>query len=147
MKSPLCKVLYNRKYDILETILKTILKTTTPSEVRFPRAKPAPFWRTVLYFDAAKTNPWPALRNSIEYEQALYQANAGVQHVLSQLETDVTWRGTATGGSYPASGSYSATAANGAISGTVDVTSAGVAGSIWGWWAMSPPPSRPCCRD
>ncbi len=37
-----------------------------------------------------------ALRNSIEYEQALYQANAGVQHVLSQLEADVTWRGTAT---------------------------------------------------
>src|SRR5882762_9113393 len=33
-----------------------------------------------------------ALRNTIEYEQALYQANAGVQHVLSQLETDLTWR-------------------------------------------------------
>ena len=70
-----------------------------------------------------------ALRNSIEYEQALYQANAGVQHVLSQLETDVAWRGTATAGSYPASGSYSATAVNGAISGTVDVTSTGVAGA------------------
>jgi hypothetical protein len=70
-----------------------------------------------------------ALRNTIEYEQALYQANAGVQHVLSQLEADITWRGTATAGSYPASGSYSATAANGAIVGTVDVTSAGVAGA------------------
>jgi type II secretory pathway component PulK len=70
-----------------------------------------------------------ALRNTIEYEQALYQANAGVQHVLSQLETDLTWRGTATAGSYPASGSYSATVANGAISGTVDVTSTGVAGA------------------
>lgn len=69
-----------------------------------------------------------ALRNSIEYEQALYQANSGVQHVLSQLETDVGWRGTATAGSYPASGSYSATAVNGATSGTVDVTSNGVAG-------------------
>src|SRR4029078_9000528 len=70
-----------------------------------------------------------ALRNSIEYEQALYQANAGVQHVLSQLEADVSWRGTATGGSYPASGSYSASAVNGAISGTVDVTATGVAGA------------------
>jgi hypothetical protein len=70
-----------------------------------------------------------ALRNSIEYEQALYQANAGVQHVLSQLEADLAWRGTATGGSYPASGSYSATAVNGAASGTVDVTSTGVAGA------------------
>ena len=74
-------------------------------------------------------NATAALRNSIEYEQALYQANAGVQHVLSQLETDVNWRGTATAGSYPASGSYSATAVNGAISGTVDVTATGVAGA------------------
>jgi Tfp pilus assembly protein PilX len=70
-----------------------------------------------------------ALRNSIEYEQALYQANAGVQHVLSQLEIDVNWRGTVTAGSYPASGSYSATAVNGALAGTADVTSNGVAGA------------------
>jgi type II secretory pathway component PulK len=70
-----------------------------------------------------------ALRNSIEYEQALYQANAGVQHVLSQLETDVAWRGTVTAGSYPASGSYSATAANGAVAGTADITSTGVVGA------------------
>ena len=70
-----------------------------------------------------------ALRNTIEYEQALYQANAGVQHVLSQLEADVAWRGTATAGSYPASGSYSAMAVNGALVGTVDVTSTGVAGA------------------
>jgi Tfp pilus assembly protein PilX len=70
-----------------------------------------------------------AQRNAIEYEQALYQASAGVQHALSQLETDVAWRGTVTAGSYPASGSYSATAVNGAVSGTVDVTSTGVAGA------------------
>jgi hypothetical protein len=70
-----------------------------------------------------------ALRNAIEYEQALYQANAGAQHVLCQLETDILWRGTATAGGYPASGSYSATAVNGAVAGTVDVTSTGVAGA------------------
>jgi Tfp pilus assembly protein PilX len=69
-----------------------------------------------------------ALRNTIEYEQALYQANAGVHHVLAQLEANVAWRGTVTGGSYPASGSYSTTAANGVVAGTVDVTSTGVAG-------------------
>jgi Tfp pilus assembly protein PilX len=69
-----------------------------------------------------------ALRNTIEYEQALYQANAGVHHVLAQLEANVNWRGTVTGGSYPASGSYSTTAANGVAIGTVDVTSTGVAG-------------------
>jgi Tfp pilus assembly protein PilX len=69
-----------------------------------------------------------ALRNSIEYEQALYQANAGVHHALAQLETDLNWRGTVTAGSYPASGSYSATAVTGATAGTVDITSTGVAG-------------------
>jgi Tfp pilus assembly protein PilX len=70
-----------------------------------------------------------ALRNTIEYEQALYQANAGVQHVLYQLETDANWRGAVSAGSYPASGSYSATAVNGSVSGTADVTSTGVAGA------------------
>ncbi len=70
-----------------------------------------------------------ALRNSIEYEQALYQANAGVQHALYQLEQDVNWRGTVTAGSYPASNSYSATAVNGSVAGTADVTSTGVAGA------------------
>ena len=69
-----------------------------------------------------------ALRNSIEYEQALYQANAGVHHALAQLESDVAWRGTVSAGGYPASNSYSATAVNGAAAGTVDITSTGVAG-------------------
>lgn len=69
-----------------------------------------------------------ALRNSIEYEQSLYLANAGVHHALAQLESDVSWRGTVGAGSYPASGSYSATAVNGASAGTVDITSTGVAG-------------------
>jgi Tfp pilus assembly protein PilX len=69
-----------------------------------------------------------ALRNTIEYEQALYQANAGVHHALAQLETDLNWRGTVTAGSYPASGSYAATAVTGATAGTVDITSTGVAG-------------------
>jgi Tfp pilus assembly protein PilX len=70
-----------------------------------------------------------ALRNTVEYEQALYLANAGVHHAVAQLEDDTTWRGTVSAGSYPASGSYSATAVNGAAAGTVDVTSAGVSGS------------------
>lgn len=69
-----------------------------------------------------------ALRNTIEYEQSLYLANAGVHHALAQLESDVSWRGTVTAGSYPASGSYSATAVTGVAAGTVDITSTGVAG-------------------
>jgi type II secretory pathway component PulK len=69
-----------------------------------------------------------ALRNTIEYEQSLYLANAGVQHAVAQLETDVAWRGTVTAGSYPASGSYSATAVTGGTVGTVEITATGVAG-------------------
>lgn len=70
-----------------------------------------------------------ALRNSIEYEQALYLANAGVHHAVAELEADTSWRGTVTDGGYPASGSYSATAVDG-TSGTVDITSTGVAGEV-----------------
>lgn len=70
-----------------------------------------------------------ALRNTIEYEQALYLANAGVHHAVAELEADVSWRGTVTAGSYPASGSYSATAVDGTGS-TVDITSTGVAGEV-----------------
>jgi len=69
-----------------------------------------------------------ALRNTIEYEQALYLANAGVHHAVAELENDVNWRGTVSAGSYPASGSYSATAVNGVTAGTVDITATGVAG-------------------
>lgn len=69
-----------------------------------------------------------ALRNTIEYEQSLFLANAGVQHAVAQLETDVAWRGTVTAGSYPASGSYSATAVTGGTVGTVEITATGVAG-------------------
>lgn len=71
-----------------------------------------------------------ALRNTIEYEQALYLANAGVQHAVAEIESDTTWRGTVSAGSYPASGSYSATAVDGSVSGTVDITSTGVAGEV-----------------
>jgi Tfp pilus assembly protein PilX len=70
-----------------------------------------------------------ALRNTIEYEQALYLANAGVHHAVAELEYDLNWRGTVSAGSYPASGSYSATAVNGATAGTVDITASGVAGA------------------
>jgi Tfp pilus assembly protein PilX len=70
-----------------------------------------------------------ALRNTIEYEQALYQANAGVHHAVAELESDVSWRGSVTAGSYPASNSYSATAVNGTLAGTVDIASTGVAGA------------------
>jgi Tfp pilus assembly protein PilX len=70
-----------------------------------------------------------ALRNAIEYEQSLYLANAGVHDAVAQLENDTSWLGTVTAGSYPASGSYSATAVTGGVAGTVTVTSYGVSGA------------------
>lgn len=70
-----------------------------------------------------------ALRNNIEYEQALYMANAGVHDAVAQLENNTSWLGSVTAGSYPASGSYSATAVTGGVAGTVTVTSYGVSGA------------------
>jgi len=69
-----------------------------------------------------------ALRNSFEYEQALYLANAGIQHALAELENNVAWRGKVAAESYPASGSYAAVAEDGATSGTVEIISTGVCG-------------------
>ena len=69
-----------------------------------------------------------AVRNTIEFERALYLANAGVHHAAALLETDATWRGTVTEGGYPADDSYSATAVDGPNAFTVVVTSSGVAG-------------------
>ncbi len=70
-----------------------------------------------------------ALRNGMEYERALYLANAGVHEVAAQLETDSTWLGTITDGAYPANDTYEATAVSGANY-TVIVTSKGVAGEV-----------------
>lgn len=66
-------------------------------------------------------------RNVRDYERALYLANAGVHHACALLDADENWRGTVADGGYPADGSYSTTAADGA-SGQVDITAIGVAG-------------------
>ena len=70
------------------------------------------------------------VRNTAEYEKALYLANAGVHHAAAMLEADNTWRGTVSEGSYPADDSYTATAANGSDSYTAVVTSSGAAGEV-----------------
>jgi type II secretory pathway component PulK len=69
-----------------------------------------------------------ALRNTIEYEQAIYLANAGVHQAVAELAANLSWRGTSTAGGFPASGSYSAAAVDGAVAGTVEITSTGVSG-------------------
>lgn len=70
-----------------------------------------------------------ALRNSIDYEKALYLANAGVHHAAAELEASSTWRGTVSQGSYPANDTYTATAVDGSNN-TVVVTARGAAGEV-----------------
>lgn len=70
-----------------------------------------------------------AVRNSMDYERALFLANAGVHEVAAQLEANSTWLGTITDGAYPANDTYQAVAVSGG-SYTVAVTSTGVAGEI-----------------
>jgi Tfp pilus assembly protein PilX len=70
-----------------------------------------------------------SVRNNIDYERALFLANAGVHAVAAELETSPIWRGTVVDGAYPSSDTYSATAVDGP-SGTVLVTSRGVSGAI-----------------
>jgi Tfp pilus assembly protein PilX len=76
-----------------------------------------------------ETLEFAALRNSIEYEKALYLANAGVHHVAAELESNSTWRGTVSEGSYPADNTYTATAVSG-TNNTVIVTARGASGGI-----------------
>jgi Tfp pilus assembly protein PilX len=76
-----------------------------------------------------ETSQLAALRNTIDYERALYLAGAAVHHAMAEVEADFSWRGTVTEGTYPNDDSYSATAADGA-SGTVLVTGTGVAGTV-----------------
>lgn len=71
-----------------------------------------------------------AVRNTGDYERALYLANAGIHHAASMLEADGTWRGTVTDGSYPEDDSYTATAEHGPDSYTALVTANGSAGEI-----------------
>jgi hypothetical protein len=70
-----------------------------------------------------------ALHNTIDYEQALYLANAAVHHAAAELEISSTWRGTVSEGSYPANDTYTATAVDGSNN-TVVITARGSAGEI-----------------
>ncbi len=70
-----------------------------------------------------------ALRNAMDYERALYLANAGIHHAAATIEADNGWRGTITDGAYPADDTYFAEAVDGPDS-TVIVTATGVAGDV-----------------
>ena len=70
-----------------------------------------------------------AIRNGMDYERALFLANAGVHEVAAQLEANDTWTGTITEGAFPADDTYEAIAIPGSNY-TVVVTSKGVAGEV-----------------
>lgn len=70
-----------------------------------------------------------SVRNNIDYERALYLANAGVHAAAAELEANPTWRGVVVDGAYPGDDTYQATAVSGAA-GTAIVTARGVSGSV-----------------
>ncbi len=82
----------------------------------------------VAIFDT-ETIELSAVRNSIDYERALYLANAGVHAAAAELEVAPTWRGTVASGSFPMDDSYTATAVDGANH-TVTVSAQGSSGGV-----------------
>lgn len=85
----------------------------------------------VLNIAQTETLQLAVTRNSIEYEQSLYWANAGVHHVCAQLLADTAWRGTVTDGVLPPAlqpAGYSATAVDDGL-GNVLVTASGYSGN------------------
>lgn len=77
-----------------------------------------------------ETLNFAVLRNTLDYERALYLANAGVHAAAAELEADPTWRGVLTEGAYPAHDAYTVTAVSGADIDTVVVTASGVSGDM-----------------
>ena len=70
------------------------------------------------------------VRNTADYERALYLAGAAVHDAMADLEADYSYRGTITDGAYPADDTYQAVVADGADAGTVTITATGVAGEV-----------------
>lgn len=70
-----------------------------------------------------------ALRNGMDYDRALFLANAGVHEAAAKIEANNHWTGTITNGSYPADDTYQAVASSGPDF-TVIIISSGYAGSV-----------------
>lgn len=70
-----------------------------------------------------------ALRNTFEWDEARYLAEAGLNDAFARLEQDIDWRSGITTTEFPAGSgySYSVTVSDGA-NGTVDVAATGRAG-------------------
>ena len=78
-----------------------------------------------------QTTETAALRNTADYERALYLAGAAAHHALAELEADSSWRDGISLTEYPAGSgfTYSATILDGAP-GQVVISGFGTAGAV-----------------
>ena len=78
-----------------------------------------------------QTLRYAAQRNTRDWDQARYLAEAGLQHALSELETDINWRSGIPWTEFPvgSGNKYSATTSDGG-NGAVIVESVGACGSF-----------------
>ncbi|MFN3189039.1 MAG: hypothetical protein ACE361_00835 [Aureliella sp.] len=78
-----------------------------------------------------QTIRYAALRNTREWDEARYLAEAGLHHALSELEHDIDWRTNVPTTEYPAGSgfSYAASVQDGP-NGTVIITATGYAGAF-----------------
>lgn len=78
-----------------------------------------------------QTMQFMALNNTLDYDRARYLAEAGMNHALSILEQDITFRGTITQADFPAGSgnSYQATVQDG-LDGTIRILAAGTSGNF-----------------
>ncbi len=82
----------------------------------------------VLMICDTQTIQYAALRNTIDYDRARYLAEAGVQHALALLETNIDWRGTIANTEYPAgSGEYYTVTVSTGTGASVSISSTGIA--------------------
>lgn len=72
-----------------------------------------------------------ALRNTIDYERALYLAGAGAHAALAELEADAAWTAGIPATEFPAGSgrTYAATVAAG-TGGTIVITGVGTSGAV-----------------
>lgn len=78
-----------------------------------------------------QTMQYMALNNTLDYDRARYLAEAGMNHSVSILEQDITFRGTISQADFPAGSgnSYQATVQDGPA-GTISILAAGTSGTF-----------------
>ena len=78
-----------------------------------------------------QTMQYMALNNTLNYDRARYLAEAGMNHSLSILEQDITFRGTISQADFPtgSGNSYQATVQDG-LGGTISISAAGTSGTF-----------------